>query len=342
MVFLAINYHYIDDEKKYERGIYPVSVKRFQEQLEKLGKFFTFVGQKDVLDALAWGKKLPENCCVVTFDDRLKSQYEQALPILNKMGIPAIFFINGLPYLESKALFVHKVHWARSKMSPAEFLGEVSHLYTLLTGEPFNLGSFINMSEEQLRSFYPYDHLDETRIKIFLNKSTLDLALREQIINTIFKSIVKEEKEFCDNFYMTNKQVLELYKNGSIGWHGYAHKPVTLLSDSAMQTELKSASRVLSYITGDSKAAANSVSFPHTIPVSLKIAQVAGSVGMKFGFTMEKAFNTSLLHPLLFSRLDANDIPGGKAPLFSMEDNGIKILDKKLNICRREYFEEGT
>src|SRR3989338_2058264 len=105
MVFLAINYHYIDDEKKYERGIYPVSVKRFQEQLEKLGKFFTFVGQKDVLDALAWGKKLPENCCVVTFDAGINPQYKRVFPIQKKGGIPVIFFFNGLPFLESKAFF---------------------------------------------------------------------------------------------------------------------------------------------------------------------------------------------------------------------------------------------
>ncbi|MEK7162598.1 MAG: polysaccharide deacetylase family protein, partial [Patescibacteria group bacterium] len=156
MNFLAVNYHYIDEEDRYPRGIYPVSPARFRLQLQELGKFFKFVGQREILEALEGKKRLPENSCAITFDDGLRSQYEEALPILDEMGIPAIFFINGLPYLERRVLFVHKVHWCRAHLAPDEFLNEIRrHL---------NLDSFDEASPVEIKKLYPYDNQEEAQI----------------------------------------------------------------------------------------------------------------------------------------------------------------------------------
>jgi peptidoglycan/xylan/chitin deacetylase (PgdA/CDA1 family) len=340
MNFLAVNYHYIGDEDEYSRGIHPVSVKRFRAQLQEIGKHFDFVGHKDINDALDGNSRLPENSCVVTFDDGVRSQYELALPVLREMGIPAIFFINGLPYLELRALFVHKIHWLRAHLSGDKFLNEIAQYFLIFTGKEFSLDLFNQMSDEQLRKIYPYDDIGEAKLKALLNKSSLDLGLREKMINSIFKSFVGDENDFCDKFYLTKSQVIDLYKNSSLGWHGYAHKPIALLNDKEMNVELHNANRVISHITEDPEASVNTISFPHTMPVSFKIAELAKDAGMKFGFTMEKAFNSTLLHPLLFARFDANDIPLGKKPLFDVNDGKIRTIGNDLVLTRREYFEE--
>lgn len=324
MNFLAVNYHYIDEEDKYPRGIYPVSPARFRLQLKELGKFFKFVGQREILEALAEKKKLPENSCAITFDDGLKSQYDEALPILDEMGIPAIFFINGLPYLERRVLFVHKVHWCRAHLAPDEFLNEIRR--------HFNFDSLASVSAAEIEKLYPYDEPEEAQIKFLLNKSSLDLELREKLIDSIFKSLVDSEEKFCENFYISGPRAASLYKRLYLGWHGYTHKPV--------EGEFKNIRRVLSHITGDPDAVLSAVSFPHTFTVSSKIAQEAKTAGMKFGFTMERAFNRTLREPILFARLDANDVLCGKQPLFELESGSIRITSPRLRRGREAYFRE--
>lgn len=324
MNFLAVNYHYIDEEDKYPRGIYPVSAARFRRQLEELGKFFKFVGQREILEALAGKKRLPENSCAITFDDGLRSQYDEALPILDEMGIPAIFFINGLPYLEKRVLFVHKIHWCRAHLTPDEFLNEVRR--------HINLDSFSEASPAQIEKLYPYDDPKEAQIKFLLNKSSLDLELREKLIDSIFKSLVDDEKKFCENFYVSKEQAASLHQRSYLGWHGYTHRP--------REGEFKNIQQVLLQITRDQNASLSAVSFPHTFTVSSKVAREAKTAGMKFGFTMEKAFNRTLAEPILFARLDANDIPGGKQPLFELKSGSIQITSQRLRRGREAYFKE--
>ncbi|HBT81311.1 TPA: hypothetical protein DEB04_01125 [Candidatus Giovannonibacteria bacterium] len=340
MNFLAVNYHYIDEEDRYPRGIYPVSPARFRLQLRELGKFFKFVGQREILEALEKKRPLPENCCAITFDDGLKSQYERALPILDEMGIPAIFFINGLPYRERRVLFVHKVHWCRAHLSADEFFSEVRRHYALLSGKPFNFDSFAPVSAAEIEKLYPYDDPEEAHLKFLLNKSSLDLELREKIIDSIFQSLVASEEKFCENFYVSKQQAASLHERFYLGWHGYTHKPIALLDSRAMESEFKNAKRVLLQVTGDSRAKFSAVSFPHTFTVSSEAAQKAKTAGMKFGFTMEKAFNRTLKEPVLFARLDANDISGGKQPLFEIKDGSLQILSPRLRRGREAYFQE--
>ena len=99
MLFLVINFHYIHEEDKYSfPGIYPTSVARLASQLEQISEHFHFISQDDLSGAVDGQKTLPERCCLITFDDGLRDQYENALPLLMEKGIPAVFFVNALPY----------------------------------------------------------------------------------------------------------------------------------------------------------------------------------------------------------------------------------------------------
>jgi len=48
MTLLIVNYHYFGDEKRYSRGIFPISAERLSRQLDMLGSYFTFVSQRDL------------------------------------------------------------------------------------------------------------------------------------------------------------------------------------------------------------------------------------------------------------------------------------------------------
>ena len=76
---------------------------------------------------------------LVTFDDGLKEQFNTALPILEEMGIPALFFINCSTSKYNKVEEVHKIHLIRSIISPQEIL--------------YELEKNVNISDDQKKNF---------------------------------------------------------------------------------------------------------------------------------------------------------------------------------------------
>lgn len=343
-MLLAIDYHYVGDEDRYTQGIYPVSIERFERQMKALRGFFSFVGQQEILDALDGIRPLPEYAAVVTFDDGLKAQYDLALPVLQKYGIPAIFFVCGLPYKEKRALFVHKIHWCRTHLPTKEFLDIVVKEYHNLTGMAFSL-DLLGVSDARIQEHYVYDDIDEGRLKFLLNKSTLPITIRDAIINRIFSMLVSNESAFCERTYISKEGLRELSAMGSLGIHGYSHAPFALLGRGALHTEIAETRHIIATITGNTVPGVQAITYPYGTPddISHRCATVAKENGFRFGFTMERAFNTSLRDPLLFGRLDANDIPEGKAPLFEIRSGSLHVLsglmatERKIMTCEEVH-----
>ena len=85
MQLLAVNYHYIRDVKP-SKGIYPRSIDEMAFQLDKLGQYYDFISQEELLKIVR-SKKYPKgNYCVITFDDNLKEQMK-AYEYLEKNSI---------------------------------------------------------------------------------------------------------------------------------------------------------------------------------------------------------------------------------------------------------------
>lgn len=340
-MLLAINYHYIGPEDTHARGIYPVSIERFERQLKALQTVFTFVGQQEILAALRGGQSLPEHAAVITFDDGLAGQYNLALPVLKKHGIPAIFFVCGLPYEEEHALLVHKIHWCRAELAPKEFLDSVAEEYRRLTGTAFSLDS-LGVSDALIRAQYLYDDIDEARLKFLLNKSSLPMTLRDTIIDKMFAVLVPDEAAFCERMYISKKGLLELLEMESLGVHGYSHVPLAPLDPKTLRKEIMETRDTIGRIAGREVPDIQAISYPYGTPyfVSQSCAAVAKEAGFRFGFTMERACNASLCDPLLLGRLDANDIPEGKTPLFELDSGDMRLLDHRMTRERRILVHE--
>lgn len=72
-----------------------VSHQRFEKQMQYVKKHFTVITLRDLALFISEKEPIPENSCVVTFDDNFKDHYRYAFPILKKYHIPATFFIEG-------------------------------------------------------------------------------------------------------------------------------------------------------------------------------------------------------------------------------------------------------
>ena len=307
-----MGYHYVAAEVPAEpRAIFPVSVEALRAQLELLGRSWEFVSRDELLAAAAGEATLPERACAVTFDDGLRCQAELALPLLDELGIPAIFFVPGKPLAEGRVLHVHKVHALRERVDDAELL---------------ELVGTEDVPEDVAREHYRYDAPQAARVKYLLNMA-LPADERDRVVGAAFAEVFPDEAAFAAELYMSRDQIRGLAS--SVGAHSYAHEPLALLPPDELDRDLERCTTLLEEITGVRPRA---FSYPHgtASTVDVGTARRLAAAGFRVAFTMERALNRSLDEPLLLGRLDANDAPGGRRPL------------DEIPAGRTRYFEEAV
>ena len=177
MQMLAVNFHYIRNEKPKE-GIYPRSVNEFKYQIAELAHHYEFLSLSELQKMISDGGKSKGNYCVITFDDNLKEQM-CIFDYLENNSIPAIFFSTTLPYLNKSVHDVHKTH----------------HIYTQHTDE--KLASYldekhgfynVSFTEEQMNNAYSYDNEIKKKIKLL-----------DDYILKIVPFVKKKEKGSAEN-----------------------------------------------------------------------------------------------------------------------------------------------
>jgi peptidoglycan/xylan/chitin deacetylase (PgdA/CDA1 family) len=326
VILLVVNHHYVADElPDSPRAIFPIAVAELTERLERLGRTFEFVARDDVVAAVRDERVLPERACLVTFDDGLRSQFELAVPALERLGIPALFLVPGRPLAEGRALYVHKVHHLRERLGDDVFLGLLE-----------THGAAV--STETASEHYAYDEPEAARVKYLLNIA-LPPAEREEVVAGAFADAVPDEDAFCAGLYMSRAQVRTLEReHRAVGAHAYAHEPLALLGPDALARDLARSAQALEDATGVRPEA---ISYPHGSreAVTRDVAEAAARAGFVAGFTMERAFNRTLIEPLLLARVDVNDTPGGSRPLFDL-DGDEPTVRPGMTRARGRYLTE--
>lgn len=334
-VLIGVNYHYIAREAPAgPRAIFPVTVDALRGQIEALGRGFELVSRDQVLAAVDGGPALPHRACLITFDDGLREQHDLALPVLDELGAPAVFFPSGMPLAEGRALHVHKIHWLRERVSDDELLQELDH-------EVEGLDDLIEAVRGTAIESYRYDEPPAAIVKHLLN-AALDAARSRAVVDSLFDRIHGDESGFCEQLYMPVAQVRELERSRrAVGAHSYGHDPLALLAPADLTTDLERSAAALEAVTGVRPTA---ISYPYgsKLAVSAAVGRAAAAVGFRAGFTTERALNRSLTEPLLLARLDTNDAPGGRRPLFAIGAEGRLELGDGIAPARSRHFEESA
>ena len=333
LILLGVNYHYVSERAEGGRAIFPVTTEELTAQLEQLGRTLEFVSRDQLLAAVEHGAALPGAACLVTFDDGLRSQFALALPVLERLGVPAIFFISGRPHAERRALHVHRVHALRERLTEVEF-------GSLLERRLAAFGTHVPaVGDAEAQGMYRYDTPAAARVKYLLNVA-LEREASERVVEAMFADAGPGERAFCDDLYMSDEQVRELEaRHGATGAHGYDHHPFATLDPVLKGADMARGSDALRAITG---AAPRIISYPYgsAAAVDRPVAEAAARLGYRVGLTMERAVNRSLAEPLLLARLDTNDAPGGSRPRLRFGDEGEPLAEPGVTIARRRYFDE--
>ena len=76
----------------------------FDWQMAYIARRFNPVSIQQVTDAINGGKPLPKRAVMVTFDDGFRDNFEVAFPVLQRHGVPALFFLST-GYIDSQSTF---------------------------------------------------------------------------------------------------------------------------------------------------------------------------------------------------------------------------------------------
>lgn len=335
-MLLAVNFHYIQPEGRFPYpGIYPTPTDQLEDQLVELGRFFEFISGADLVEAVVDGVALPDHACLVTFDDGLKEQFFEAVPVLEKHGVSGVFFICTQPLVESIALNVHKMHRLRATRPPEQFLDEVLEVADSI-GLSLDLEQ---VDDEAANQQYLYDDLATKRIKYLLNH-VIPFDGYERLIDVMF-SREFDETTFCREMYMDEEQIWVLSQKHMVGSHSHFHCPLAILPYPTLRENLTRSRQILEVVTGRT---VNVISYPYGGPTAISedVARAAREAGFVAGFTMERSVNQSLTGPQLLARVSTNDALGGKSPLLTTTSDGQGFtFQPPMTDFRSLYFNEG-
>ncbi|MCC7546826.1 MAG: polysaccharide deacetylase family protein [Burkholderiales bacterium] len=310
----AINFHYVRPEYSAPYpGIHGVTPREFENQLDQLSRVFTYVSGDDIRSTVMGARSLARNALVVTFDDGLREQYDHAWPILQRKGIPAIFYVNTRPIAERTVSRVHQLHMVRAHTPPEEMALQVEGMLA-----QFDCAIPDDLHDQAVRQ-YRYDEAPTARVKYLLN-FVLGEAQRDALIANVFRRMFgSEEASVSESLYMSMAMVAALAHEGCIGTHGHDHLPLAQLTahEASIQLTLS-----LDLLTAWGCSRIQGVSYPYggRTAVSEEVARLSMEAGMNFGFTMERATNLDLKRPLLLARFSNSDMPGGNASAWSLAD----------------------
>lgn len=306
-MLIAANFHYIRDsfDAPYP-SIFGVTPEEFARQLEQLGTAGTFVSGGDIVAALEGSRTLPDRAIAVTFDDGLAEQYERAWPILRRLGIPAIFYVNTGCIRDGLVETVHKIHLLRAQVSPATLLDELAD-YAAASGVALDR---IDTSRATVQ--YRYDTPEIARLKYLLNFA-LDAERQAEFVDrALIRQLGFDEAATSRALYMTPEQVRALDAEGAIGTHGDRHVVLGRLPEAQARVQV---TRSLDTLAGWGCRNVASLSYPYGSHEACPpaAAEAAAAAGLRFAFTMERAINQDLTRPMFLARFSNSDLPGGNA-----------------------------
>ncbi len=234
---------------------YTMDTATFAATLAFFKKHYRLVSQEQLLEARRGGKPLPRRAMLITFDDGWSDNADYALPVLQRLGVPAVLFVvadavgRRQPFYQEALVAA----WRRGALKVADMPGggeesmpglrrAIAHIETLPDAE----------RDAWLAHWAP----------------ALDDGLR----------------------HMVDVEDLQRLKSGglAIGLHGKTHVRISEAAD--QDAELGGARHALAATLGEPVETMVSMSFPHGA-YDLPTAQRAQQAGYELAFTSEPVAN---------------------------------------------------
>jgi peptidoglycan/xylan/chitin deacetylase (PgdA/CDA1 family) len=307
---LFVNYHHVCDDAdlRFPR-LHHITCEQFESQIVELSRVFSFPSVACVEGAFLDGKAIDTPACVLSFDDGLAHHYRNVVPILKRHRISAIFSINTGPWIDGRLLSVHRAHLLSAAYSYEAIAESIES-----SAAEFNVEKRIcDTPIEHAVSQYRYDSPETAQIKYYLN-AVIPQEVRGEILRLVFRTYLGDDREYASAHYMAREQVRELARMGhTLALHTHRHVHLAsatpehraddLYLNHALISELAGPTRWISYPYGD------------TTSYDEAVVSLAQAIGCEFGLTMTRGLNGFHADCMRLSRVDNNDVVGGRRPI---------------------------
>ncbi len=248
---------------------------------------------------------LPDNPCLLTFDDGYKDHIEYVFPELKKRGLQGSFFPPARPIVDATLLDVNAIHFILACCDDTTAL--VNALKSACEQRGFSKAD-VEVLWERFGKANRFDSAEVIFVKRVLQRG-LPEHLRHEIVNELFERFVgRSEGEFCSELYMSAEDLRHLVKEGMyVGSHTYSHSWLSSLTKDQQKKEIDHSIEFLDHI--GSNTSKWIMCYPYgdyndeTLDILSATSCVAG-LTTNFGDADLVAEN-----PLTLSRWDTNDFP---------------------------------
>jgi peptidoglycan/xylan/chitin deacetylase (PgdA/CDA1 family) len=197
----------------------------FRKQMQYVARHYNTVRLADVVRARQGDTALPENPCVITFDDGYADVYENVAPVLEELGLTATFFVIGRTTATGEMPWLHAVH----EMVDTVPIPECAAAFHKAAADSFSAETVTKdeLCRQVLQFFDTHDRSTRAR---FLDVVRAELSGR-----------VPQRRRFLDA-----AQVRELHERGfEIGGHSMDHDCLARLTTDELRADIRQCREVL-------------------------------------------------------------------------------------------------
>jgi peptidoglycan/xylan/chitin deacetylase (PgdA/CDA1 family)/SAM-dependent methyltransferase len=299
-------YHYVRNmhETPYPE-IKGLLIDKFKGQLDYLMRNYTIISLEQYADYLGGKGDIPDNSCILTFDDGLKDHYKNVFPILKERGVSGSFFVATKPLLDKSVLPVQKVQFLLATLG-SEKLAEKFNSILRKDFKELAENHFIDDVKHEGRGDW-YDDWDTTltsNLKYCI--ASLPWEVKDKIVNEIFVENFEDERKFSEEEYLNWEEIKEMIAAGmNFGTHSHSHPDLSKLSEADQIKELEISKKIMEDNLGRE---INLCSYPYGIP-SEKSVESLKSLGYRCVLTTEVKMNKDKVDAFDIGRYDTNQIP---------------------------------
>jgi len=319
--YIIVNYHYVHDPQKQSAvgEVFPCVLKDFNKQIKYLSENYKIVSIPELYEAVrAQQEGLPAEAlalpkppakrrsakagkfCAITFDDGLKDNYQNVLPVMKKYGVTGTFFIITSSF-EGKMSIAHKVHAIRSQLKVDDLIGLYRDFMPLNYPEffkkyPIPTDYFLDKKEK-------YDDMITSNLKTTLTR--LPAKVTDSFLLSVFKNLDWSEKKRTSKLFMSKEEVKTLEKEGmTIGSHGFSHDSLLAADNNKNEKDLFSSKETLEDFLNKKII---TFSYPHG-QYGPKHPALLKKLSFEYGVTTQRRALKPNEDPMLLPRYDVNDL----------------------------------
>jgi peptidoglycan/xylan/chitin deacetylase (PgdA/CDA1 family) len=287
-VLTVVMYHYVRNGAR----VHARTVEEFHAQLEHVAKTYTVVGLEQVR-----AHALPDDACLLTFDDGLVEHLDVVAPALAARGLSGVFCPPGASTLERRVLDVQK----------SQFVLAASDDHQALSRRILELA----FDDEEYELSVPREHRYDPPETVLVKRLLQDLLpeeSRRRVLDALFAELVSDdERTFADELYLDLDGVRELVRMGmDVAGHGWEHRRLALLDEEGQRAEIDGSLRLLEAAGAPTSDWTMCFAYGSRDETSLRLLRQRGCA---VALTTEPRHATHDDDLLQLPRLDTNDIP---------------------------------